>query len=93
MEILIDSLARQEGIEATEEDLDPHIEQEATRTRQSDAAVRRRMREEGTLELLKSHIVRHKVMHAVVEATKVDYVLPQPKGQEQEAPTPVAAEA
>jgi trigger factor len=92
MEILIDSLARQEGIQATEEDLDPHIEQEATRTRQSEAAVRRRMREEGTLELLKSHIVRHKVMHAVVDATKVDYVVPQPQGQEQEAPAPVAAE-
>ncbi len=93
MEILIDALARQEGIEATEDDMDPHVEQEAARTRQSEAAVRRRMEEEGTLDLLKSHIVRHKVMHAVVDAAKVIYVPPQPKGEEQESPTPVAAEA
>ncbi len=92
MEILIDALARQEGIQATEEDLDPHIEQEAARTHQSETAVRNRMRKEGTLDLLKSHIVRHKVMHAVVDAAKVEYVLPRPKDQVEEAPAPVAAE-
>ncbi len=93
MEILIHSLARQEGLEATEEDLDPHIEQEAARTRQSVSGVRRRMEEEGSVDLLKAHIVRHKVMHAVVDAAKVTYVPPQPKGGDEEGAAPETAEA
>lgn len=84
MDILIESLARQEGVEVADEDMDPHFAQQAERSRTSLSAVRRRMEEEGTLDLLKSHILRHKVMHVVVDAANVTYVPPQPKAAEGE---------
>lgn len=102
MDILIESLARQEGVEVTDEDMDPQLAQQAERTGQNIAGVRRRMEEEGTLDLLKSHILRHKVMHAVVDAAKVTYVPPQEKpavaedgegSAEEEAPAGAVSEA
>jgi trigger factor len=84
MDMLVSAIAHQEGITVEDEELVPHLEEEAARRGISAAALRRQAEEEGSLEVLKSQIQRHKVMRFLVEQGKVTYVLPG-QGEEVEA--------
>ena len=71
VDILMDSVARQEGIEVTDEDLDKELESFAQQESQNPAQVKARLKKEGSLERLRDDLFRRRVLDRLVEKAAV----------------------
>ncbi len=71
MDILMESVGRQEGIEVTEEDLDKELSSYAEREGQPVEKVKARIKKEGDLERLRDDLFRRRVLDRLSEKADV----------------------
>jgi trigger factor len=69
--LVLDEIARREGIDATDEDLDQEIARFAERAGRTPPAVRARLEKEGGLDRVRSGIRREKTMNWLIERAVV----------------------
>ena len=69
--LVVDDIARREGLEATDEDLAGEIARFAERSGRTPAAVRARLEKEGALDRLRAGVRREKTMKWLVEHSNV----------------------
>ncbi len=94
-DLALRAVVAQEGIEATDEELDAEIERLAERMEQKPAKVRRDLEQRGVIEAVRSDIARSKALqHLVDHATVVDeagepidLTLPGPSAEDEAADT------
>lgn len=71
VDILMDSVARQEGIEVTDADLDQELESFAQQENQQVAQVKAKLKKDGSLERLRDDLFRRRVLDRLVEKAQV----------------------
>jgi trigger factor len=69
--LVLDEIARREGIEATEEDVSAEIERFAERAGRTSAAVRARLEKEGALDRIAAGIRREKTVARLLDTANV----------------------
>ncbi len=69
--LVLDEIARREGIEASDEDVDKEIEKFAERAGRTPAAVRARLETEGALDRIRAGVRREKTMTMLVEKANI----------------------
>jgi trigger factor len=69
--LVVDEIARREGIQATDEDLAAEIEKFGDRSGRTPAAIRARLEKEGALDRLRAGIVREKTVSWLIEHAAV----------------------
>lgn len=85
VEILTENLARQEGLEVTQDEIDTIIANEAHGRGQSAAELRAQVERDGSLEMVRYSMLRAKVMDMLFDNGKLDFV-PVGTLTEEEAP-------
>lgn len=74
VEIMMENLARQEGLEVTQDELDLIISNEAHQRGQSAAELRAQVERDGTIEMVRYSLLRAKVMDMLFDNGKLEYV-------------------
>jgi len=74
VEILTENLARLEGIEVTQDEIDTIIANEAHSRGQSAAELRAQVERDGSLEMVRYSMLRAKVMDMLFDSAKLDFV-------------------
>jgi len=69
--LIVDDIARREGVDASDEDLAAEIARFAERSGRTPAAVRARLEKEGALDRLRAGVRREKTMKWLVEHANV----------------------
>jgi trigger factor len=69
--LVLDEIARREGIDATDEDIDREIARFAERAGRTPTAVRARLEKEGALDRIRAGLRREKTMALLVERANV----------------------
>ncbi|MEE9292862.1 MAG: trigger factor [Acidobacteriota bacterium] len=69
--LIIDAIAAQEGIEASDEDVNLRLSEEAKRRRTSVAAIKQRLVENSRLSALRAQIVREKSLDFLVDGATI----------------------
>ena len=71
VDLLMDAVGRQEGIEVTDEDLDKEIEAYAEREGGKPAQIKARLKKEGSLERIRDDLFRRRILDRLVEKADV----------------------
>ena len=83
LDILMDSVGRQEGLEITDEDLDQEIASYAEKEDKKPEQVRGELKRNDSLEKLREDLFRRRVMDRLVEKADVTVKKTgQPEGEE-----------
>ncbi len=69
--LILDAIAAQEGIEASDEDVDRRLGEEAKRRQTSVAAIKQRLAENSRLSALRAQIVREKSLDFLVDGATI----------------------
>lgn len=77
LEILVKNLARQLDITIDDEDVNKIIDEEARRTRQTAASIRKSMERSGVIKQLQYSLMRDEVTQRLVDSAAVTYVKPK----------------
>lgn len=77
LEILVKNLARQLNITIDDEDVNKVIDEEARRTRQTAASIRRNMERSGVIKQLQYSLMRDEVTQRLVDSAAVTYIKPK----------------
>ena len=85
VDLLMDAVGRQEGIEVTDEDLDQQIEAYAEREGEKTAQIKARLKKEGSLERIRDDMFRRRVLDRLVEKADVTVSKTGPQKTEETA--------
>ncbi len=85
VDLIMDAVARAEGIEVTDEDLDKEIDAYAEREGETGAKVKARLKKEGALDRIREDLFRRRVLDRLVEKADVTVSKTGPKKTEETA--------
>lgn len=77
LELVVDSVARSEGIEVTNQEISSQIAQSAQMHGVPPAQMEEQMRNDGTIEVVRYNLLQTKVVDFLAENGKVSYVTPE----------------
>ncbi|MBQ7502887.1 trigger factor [bacterium] len=77
LEILVKNLARQLNISVSDEDVNKLIDEEARRTRQTAASIRKQMERGGVIKQLQYSLLRDEITQHLVNSAAVTYIKPK----------------
>jgi len=80
--LLLESVAKKEGVLATDEELEGRIQELAREHRMQPKQVKQQLRANGQMEALRSNLVQEKTLDLVLEHAEITEVAPEPESGE-----------
>jgi len=83
-DLILETVARQEGIEITEEDLDKQIEEFAQTENKPAAKIKAELKKTGGLTRLRDEMFQRRMLDSLIELADVTEATPKPEASEEE---------